>query len=99
MKDNASRPQSQDDYIKKYNNLSKRHEEEYKKLENLQKEKELRTSKDKAMEIFIENLKKRPLLVEEWDESLWALMIEKAVVSSDGSIKFVFNNGTEITAI
>jgi len=48
------------------------------------------------MEVFIKNLKKQPLVVEAWDESLWALMIEKAVVSRDGSIKFIFNNGTEI---
>lgn len=96
VKENTSTLQSQDEYIKKYNNLSKRYEEEYKKLENLQKDKELRISKDKAIEVFIDNLKKQPLLVEEWDESLWALMIEKAVVNRDGSIKFIFYNGTEI---
>ena len=97
VKDNASSPQSQDEYIKKYNSLSKRYEEEYKKLENLQKDKEFRKSQDKAMEVFIENLKKQPLVVEAWDESLWALMIEKAIVGRDGSIKFIFYNGTEIT--
>lgn len=96
VKENASTPQSQDEYIKKYNSLSKRYEEEYKKLENLQKDKELRISKDKAMEVFIENLKKQPLVVDKWDESLWALIIEKAVVNRDGSIKFIFYNGTEI---
>ncbi len=96
VKENTSTLQSQDEYIKKYNNLSKRYEEEYKKLENLQKDKELRISKDKAIEVFIDNLKKQPLLVEEWDESLWALMIEKAVVHHDESITFIFNNGKEI---
>ena len=96
VRENASTPQSQDDYIKKYNNLSKRYEEEYKRLENLQKDKELRISKNKAKEVFINNLKKQPLVVEVWDESLWALMIEKAIVGGDGSIKFIFYNGTEI---
>jgi len=96
VKENTSTPQSQNEYLKKYNKLSKSYEEEYKKLENLQQDKELRESQDKAMEVFIENLKKQPLVVEEWDESLWTLMIEKAVVIRDGSIKFVFYNGTEI---
>ena len=96
VKENASTLQSQDDNIKKYESLSKRYEEEYRKLENLQKDKEIRISKDKAMEVFIENIKNQPLVVEEWDESLWTLMIEKAVVSKDGSIKFVFYNGGEI---
>lgn len=48
------------------------------------------------MEVFIKNLKKQPLVVEAWDESLWALMVEKAIVVRDGNIKFVFYNGTEI---
>jgi len=90
VKENASTPQSQDDYIKKYESLSKRYEEEYRKLENLLKDKELRISKDKTMEVFIENLKKQPLVVEEWDEALWSLMIEKAVVGRDGSIRLYF---------
>jgi len=38
-------------------------------------------------------------MVEEWDESLWTLMIEKAIVGKDGSIKFVFYNGIDITAM
>ena len=46
--------------------------------------------------MFIENLKKQPLIVDKWDESLWAVMIEKAVVHIDGSITFVFYNGSEI---
>lgn len=99
VKENASTPQSQDDYIKKYESLSKRYEEEYRKLENLLKDKELRISKDKTMEVFIENLKKQPLVVEEWDEALWSLMIEKAVVGRDGSIRFIFYNGMEIKAM
>ena len=97
VKENASTPQSQDEYIKKYKSLSNKYEEEYRKLENLQKDKELRISKDKAMEVFIVNLKNQPLVVDEWDERLWCLMIEKAVVGRDGSIKFVFYNVTEIT--
>lgn len=51
------------------------------------------------MGVFIENLKIQPLVVVEWNESLWASMIEKAVVGKDGGIKFIFYNGTEITAI
>ena len=56
-------------------------------------------SKDKAMEVFIENLKKQPLVVEVWDEGLWALMIEKAIVGRDERVRFIFYNGIEITVI
>ena len=57
---NALTPQSQDEYIKKYESLSNKYEEEYRKLENLQKDKELRISRNKAMEVFIMNLKNQP---------------------------------------
>lgn len=96
VKENASTPQSKDEYIKNYEGLSKRYEVEYRKLDNLLKDKGQRKSKGKAMEVFIENLKIQPMVVESWDESLWALMIEKAVVGGDGSIKFIFYNGAEI---
>ena len=99
VRENASTPQSQDEYIKKYESLSNKYEEEYRKLENLQRDKELRISKDKVMEIFIINLKKQPLVVESWEESLWALLVEKAVVGRSGYINFIFYNGTEVTAI
>lgn len=48
------------------------------------------------MEVFIMNFKKQPLVVEAWDESLWILMIDRAIVDRDESIKLVFYNGTEI---
>jgi hypothetical protein len=60
-------------------------------------QKEFRISQDKAMEVFNANLKKQPKVVDEWDEILGALMIEKAVVGRDGSIRFIFYNGMEIT--
>ena len=99
VKENASTAQSQDEYIKKYGSLSNKYKEEYRKLENLQKDKELRISKDKVMEVFIGNLKNQPMVVDRWDETLWALMIEKAVVGKDGNIKFIFYNENEVTVI
>ncbi len=45
------------------------------------------------------NLKEKPLIADKWYEDLWTLMVEKAVVGRDGSIKFIFYNGMEITAM
>lgn len=44
-------------YIKKYNILSKWYEEVYRKIKNLQKDRELKKSKDRAIELFIWTLK------------------------------------------
>ena len=39
------------------------------------------------------------LVLEEWDESLWLTLIDKGTVLPDGSINFLFKNGTEILAV
>lgn len=51
---------------------------------------------DNILEVFIENLKKQPMMVEEWEETLWSMVIEKAVVHRDAKITFVFYNKSEI---
>ena len=48
------------------------------------------------MSLFIRTLKKQPDILEEWDDTIWTMMVEKAIVHKDGSITFVFYNGTEI---
>jgi len=49
------------------------------------------------MLLFIRTLKKQPKVIESWDATIWTVMIEKAIIHKNGSIKFVFYNGTEIT--
>lgn len=50
----------------------------------------------REIHIFIEYLKQQPLIVEAWDETLWLSLLNTATVYADGSIKFLFKNGTEI---
>ena len=63
-------------------------------MQNLQTR---RIQQDKAMWLFIRTLKKQPDILEEWDDTIWTMMVEKAIVHRDGSITFVFYNGKEIT--
>ena len=49
------------------------------------------------MSLFICTLKKQPDILEEWDDTIWTMMVKKAIVHRDGSITFVFYNGTQIT--
>ena len=41
-------------------------------------------------------LKKQPEVMHDWNDTIWTVMIEKAIVHKDGQITFVFQNGTEI---
>lgn len=94
--ENADKVQNQEEYIKKYNDLAKRYEVEFSKLQELQKNKEYRISQNKAMQEFIKQLKVKEVKIKSWDEALFALMITNVVVHKDRSITFKFQSGREI---
>lgn len=48
------------------------------------------------LEAFIRSLESRPLVLEEFDEKLWVVTVEKVAVMPDGSLVFSFKDGTEI---
>ena len=96
VKENSSTTQSQEEYLKKYANLNKRYEDLVCELEKQKEERTSRQQQDKAMLLFIRALKKNPLVLEEWDDTIWTVMVEKGIVGRDGGIRFVFYNGMEI---
>lgn len=96
VKENASTAQSQETYLKKYESLTARYETAAKELERLQAERTRLGQQDKAMGLFIRTLKRQPERMDTWDDTIWTVMVEKAIVHRDGSITFIFYNGTEI---
>lgn len=48
------------------------------------------------MALFIRTLKKQPDRMENWDDTIWTVMVEKAIVHKDGSMTFIFYNGAKI---
>ena len=97
VKENASAARSQDAYRQKYETLTERYEAAAAELERLQNLRNRRRQQDKAMSLFIRALKKQPDILEEWDDTIWTMMVEKAIVHQDRSITFVFYNRKEIT--
>ena len=51
---------------------------------------------DKAMASFLRSLKKQPEVLNTWNDTIWMVMVEKAIVHRDSSITFKFYNGAEI---
>jgi len=82
--------------LKKYSSLNQRYEDALRKLEKLKAERTSRQQQDKAISAFIRALKKNPQVLEEWDDTIWTVMVEKGIVGRKGGIRFVFNNGMEI---
>lgn len=96
VKDNATTAQSQEAYLEKYDALTKRYETAAAELECLQNLRSIRSQKDKAMALYIRTLKKQPTVLSEWNDTLWTVMIEKAIVHRNGEITFEFYNGTKV---
>ena len=96
VKENATSAQSQEEYAKKYNGLLARYENTTARLTELTAEKERKCDKDREIRLFIEELKKQPLVLEEWDERLWVAILDRATVFRDGRIVFRFKSGSEI---
>ncbi len=96
VKENASTAQSQEAYLKKYDALTERYEKAAAELERLRNLRTARSQQDKKMALYIRTLKKQPEVMHDWNDTIWTVMIEKAIIHRNGEITFVFANGTEI---
>ena len=96
VRENASTAQSQEEYAKKYNGLLARYEKATARLSDVTTEKERKQNQDRELRLFVEALKKQPLVLEEWDERLWISIVDQAAVFRDGRIAFKFKSGREI---
>ncbi|KAF0194455.1 MAG: hypothetical protein FD169_1776 [Bacillota bacterium] len=56
----------------------------------------MNASKFLMLEGFIQGIEARPLILDEFDEKLWSVAVEKVRVMSDGRLMFSFKDGTEI---
>lgn len=96
VRENASTAQSQEEYTKKYNGLLARYEKAMARLTEVTADKEHKNDQDRELRLFIEALKKQPLVLEEWDERLWIAILDRATAFQDGKIGFKFKCGREI---
>ncbi|MCR4615730.1 MAG: hypothetical protein K5756_06230 [Clostridiales bacterium] len=93
---NASAAQSQDDYQKQEETLCTKFDVLVKEIQSLKEERERRLQKDRSMLLHIRTLKRSRQVLTEWDDTVWTVMIEKAIVHKDQTITFIFYNGKEI---
>ena len=58
-------------------------------------ERDSKEIKSKSMNLFITDINEAPIMINEFDLTLWNIMINEAIVNIDGSITFKFKNGME----
>lgn len=96
IKENASTPQNQEEYLKRYNGYLERLEETNASLKALKDEKLLRKARGEAFDDFINTFMKVDSFIEEFDEKLWLATVDKVIIDKKGTLKFIFRSGTEI---
>ncbi|MEI6133264.1 MAG: recombinase family protein [Bacillota bacterium] len=96
VNENATSAQSQEEYTKKYTSLVNRYEKISTRLDEVLFEKRQKQDRSRELRLFIEAIKKQPLVLNEWNEKLWVGLLEKATVHHDDKMIFQFKNGAEI---
>lgn len=94
--ENARFGVNQDEYNQRYQGYIERHRiatERVAELEDMQRN---RQNKSLTLERFIREIETRPLVIEEFDESLWLAAIDKVIVHGAGDIQMAFRDGTVI---
>lgn len=87
---------AQDDYNKKYTELTNRYERTQEKHNELIKARDNKKVQALNLKAFISKLKRIDDKLFEWNEPVWMLLVKCAVVHKDNSITFKLNNGNEI---
>ncbi|GIW49031.1 MAG: serine recombinase [Caloramator sp.] len=96
IRDNATKAQDQEEYMRRYNALVVSYENMRKAIEDAENKRFERLVKKDRIDEFIKVLIDRNELLDEFDEELWLGTVDSVVVNADGKITFVFKDGSEI---
>ena len=90
--ENSRKAINQDEYNKKYTSYTEKYEKLRDELSNYEEKKqELNARRDK-IKVFIHNLGNLNELISEFDEKLWYVVVDNAIVHANGKIEFKFKN-------
>lgn len=96
VKENSKTDTDIDNYNKKYEKLSARYDKLQVQLDELIIEKKSKQGQKQKMHTFIKNLKESEDELADWNERIWMLMVESALVHRDSSITFRYRNSEEV---
>ena len=96
VKENACRVLGQEEYNTRYNSLVERYNALDEKHKKLLSEKEKKAAKVETIKAYLQMLENTEEVLSEFDDKLWIMTVEHAIAKSDGTITFVFKDGTEI---
>lgn len=96
IQENATSPQSQEEYLERYNSLAEKYEETVAKINEQETERALRNGRAEGFERFIRMFERIKGNLIEFDDEVWLQSIELVKVQKNGQLTFIFQGGTEI---
>ena len=96
ISENAGTFQNQAEWAQRYNGYTERNRQITERANELEAVKRERLVKSKIIDGFVRDIRKRPLVITEFDDQLWLAVIDWVVVDGDGAMTFGFKNGAEI---
>jgi len=94
--ENAHMATSQDEWAARNDKYIERHRKALNRLESLEEQKRQRQGKRQIINGFIKGLQEQKDFLMEFDESLWNALVEKVLVSTDGTCTFCLKDGTKM---
>lgn len=94
--ENSGSIKSQEEFEKEYNRHVKRYEEVAKKIKAIQAQIDRKEKQREQIELFANNYKTQPTILEKWDPRIWMLTIDRVVVTKKRTLVFNFLSGKTI---
>lgn len=94
--ENARFAVNQDVFNERHKGYMERHRIATERVAELEEQRRNRQNKLLILDRFIREIKTRPFVVEEFDEKLWLVAIDKVIVHGADDIQFNFRDGTSI---
>ena len=77
------------------------YDEQFKRTEaqlcQFQEQLKVRLARSRAVHDFVDALLAQPMILTQWDDQLWNLLVQKVVIQADGTAEFTFKGENTIT--
>lgn len=94
--ENSRAALDQDEYEKRYAELTARYEKSKAKYDDIAEQIESKKAKRELFKGFIRTLEKQDGLTCEFDAGIWSSLVQEVVVKAKDDIRFIFKNGFEV---
>ena len=86
----------QDEYEKRYKQLTERYEKAKAKYDGISEQIEQKKAKRELFRGFIRTLEKQDGLIKEFDAGIWSSLVQEVIAKAKDDLRFIFKNGFEV---